>query len=63
MDNSYFVAEIMKGRRRKALLIELEGRETIEEVVKRNYGEDTVVVQYRVPTMEEMILMKRGMIT
>lgn len=61
MDTSYFVAEIRKGAMHKVFLFELEGRETIEEVVHRNFGMDVSIVSYRVPTPEELILMRRSM--
>ncbi len=62
-ENSYLVGEIMKGRRRAIFLFEIEGNESIEDVVKKNFGEATTLVKYRKPTMEEYILMKRGMKT
>lgn len=63
MEKYYFVAKIMKNGRQRVFLFELEGRETIEEVVARNFGEDAVIVEYRIPTPEEKILMSRSMRT
>ncbi len=63
LENSYLVAEIMRGRRRAVFLFELEGKESIDDVVLKNFGESAQIVQYRRPTMEEFILMKRGMKT
>ena len=60
-ENGYFAAEIMRGRRRTVHLFEVEPNESLEEVVKRNFGEDTQIVKYRLPTPEEFILMQRGM--
>ncbi len=59
----YFVAKILKNGRHKVFLFELEGKETLEEVAARNFGEDAVVVEYRIPTQEEKILMSRSMRT
>ena len=61
MDNTYYAAEIMKGRRRRVFLFEVEKGETLEEVVERNFGADAQILQYRFPTPEEKILMSRGM--
>ena len=61
--NTYWVAEIMKNRRRRVFLFELEGKESIEDVVEKNFGPGTEIVRYRTPTPEEFILMKRGMKT
>ena len=63
MDNSYLVAEIMKNRRRRVFLFELEGQESIHDVVEKNFGPDAEVVHYRTPTPEELILMRRSMRT
>ena len=61
MGESYFVAEIKKGASHKVFLFEVEGKETIEEVVEKNFGSGAIVVKYRVPTAEELILMRRSM--
>ena len=63
MDSRYLAAEIMRGRRRSVHLFELEGDETLEEVVAKNFGEGVQIITYRMPTAEEMILMRRGMKT
>ncbi len=63
MDSRYLAAEIMKGRRRTVHLFELEGDETLEEVVEKNFGKDVHIVSFRMPTPEELILMRRGMKT
>lgn len=63
MDKIYFIAEIKKRNRRRVFLFELEDRETLEEVVERNFGEDAEIVMYRFPTPEEKILMSRSMRT
>ena len=61
MGNSYFVAEIKKGAQHRVFLFEVEGRETLEEVVEKNFGPETKLIKYRTPTQEELILMRRGM--
>ncbi len=61
MDNVYYVAEIKKRAQHRIYLFEVEKNESLEEVVARNFGEDALIVKYRVPTMEERILMQRGM--
>ena len=60
---SYFIADIMRGRRHKVHIIEVEGKESIEEVVAKNFGDEAKVVSHRIPTQEEFILMRRSMIT
>ena len=61
MENSYLVAEIVKGRRHRVFLFEMEGKESLEDVVKKNFGDEVQIAQRRTPTPEEFILMKRGM--
>ncbi|MBQ9633342.1 MAG: hypothetical protein IJV04_10615 [Lachnospiraceae bacterium] len=62
-ENGYMVAEIMRGRRRAVFLFEIEKSESLEQVVEKNFGPTAEIVVYRKPTMEEFILMKRGMKT
>lgn len=61
MDNTYYVAEIKKGVSHRVFLFEVEENETLEDVVMKNFGEEAIVLKHRLPTMEEHILMKRGM--
>lgn len=59
----YMMAEVMRGRRRTAHLFELEDDEDLEDVAKKNLGENAVIVKSRVPTPEEYILLQRGMLS
>ncbi len=61
MDNAYYVVEIKKRAQHKVFLFEVEKDESLDEVVARNFGDDAIILKYRVPTMEERILMQRGM--
>ena len=61
MDNTYYVAEIKKGASHRVFLFEVEKDETLDDVVIKNFGGDALIVKHRVPTMEERILMQRGM--
>lgn len=63
MDCAYYIAEIKKGVSHRIFLFEVEKTETLEDVVMKNFGEDAIVLKHRLPTMEERILMKRGMKT
>ena len=63
MNNGYFIAEIKRGSQHRIFLFEVEGRETLEEVVAKNFGEEAKILKYRIPTPEELILMRRGMKT
>ncbi len=63
MENTYYIAEIKKGASHRVFQFEVEKEETLEDVVIRNFGEEAVIVKYRTPTMEEHILMQRGMKT
>lgn len=63
MASRYLAAEIMRGRRRTVHLFELEGEETLEEVVEKNFGPGVKIISFRMPTQEEFVLMRRGMKT
>ncbi|MBQ7677305.1 MAG: hypothetical protein IJT32_03645 [Lachnospiraceae bacterium] len=63
MDNTYYVAEIKKGANHRVFLFEVEKTETLEDIVIKNFGEDAILLRYRLPTAEEHILMRRGMKT
>ena len=58
---TYYMAEIMRSRRRNVFLFEIEDGEYLEDVVKKNFGDEASIVKYRVPTNEEYLLFRRGM--
>ena len=63
MDKTYYIAEIMRGRRRRVFLFEIDKDDTLESVVHRAFGDEATIVKYRFPTMEERILMGRSMVS
>ncbi|MBR1635875.1 MAG: hypothetical protein IJ682_12560 [Lachnospiraceae bacterium] len=63
MDKTYYIAEIMRGRRRRVFLFEIDKDDTLESIVHRAFGNETAIVKYRFPTLEERILMGRSMVS